>query len=257
MVLRMIAVDVATAPVCSHSSASAIQASRSVMTWYWARLMTIFSMMRGTRWALLLASSSLAAVTQVALSVGTAWRAWFSTFLAFSWVSSLASASHISTLCGTHSTARASMMRASVTFSSSIAAFHKFTALGTASKDRRKMAFFRLSNTSRSAAANQILTEVGRWITALARMLLAVLGGCKRAASSHTSSDSGHISQPSRISFLAAGILFANSSRRAAAIQAGPRLGLVVIADCSNTRARWMSLTSAMLFTLMLLRLVK
>mmetsp|Transcript_24624 Transcript_24624/g.33791 ORF Transcript_24624/g.33791 Transcript_24624/m.33791 type:complete len:224 (-) Transcript_24624:722-1393(-) len=149
------------------------------------------------------------------------------------------------------------MMRASDTFSSSMAAFQSLTELGTNSSERRSTAFLRASCCSSSAACSHTLTEVGMCSTALARMDLATSTGCRRAASSHTSSESGHISQPCRMILRACGVLEAYSSTRAAAIQPGPCLGLVVVTDCSRMRAFLMSPTSASLFTLRLLRLVR
>ena len=65
--------------------------------------------------------------------------------------------------------------------------------------------FFWLSSCSSSAACSQIFTDVGRWRTALARIDLAFSTGCRRAASSHTSSASGQASHPCRMIFRAWG----------------------------------------------------
>mmetsp|Transcript_627 Transcript_627/g.1343 ORF Transcript_627/g.1343 Transcript_627/m.1343 type:complete len:343 (+) Transcript_627:954-1982(+) len=253
MVDRTMAVHVATAPAHSHSCASLIQASLLMATWNCTSEDSIFSIMRGTRCTLPCASSSLAAVIHVARSVGTASLAWLSTLLAFSWVSSLARASHISTDWGTHSTALASITRASATLSISMALFQSCTELGTNSRLRRSTAFLRTSCVSRSAALSQILTLVGSCSTAFARRVLAVSVGCNLAASSHTSSDSGHCSHPCSTILRAADIFPANSSTLAAAIQPGPCFGLVDVTDCSRIRAFLMSPTSASDDTLRLL----
>src|SRR5690349_7850662 len=107
------------------------------------------------------ASSSLAAVVQICLSVGILSRALLSTFLAFSYVSKRAKASHNSTLVLQHSTARERRIFASLGFSISTAAFHKRTELGICSKAFLKTRRFAFGSASRSAALIQIRTDVG------------------------------------------------------------------------------------------------
>mmetsp|Transcript_30356 Transcript_30356/g.116410 ORF Transcript_30356/g.116410 Transcript_30356/m.116410 type:complete len:202 (-) Transcript_30356:571-1176(-) len=97
---------------------------------------------------------------------------------------------------------------------------------------------------SRADACSQILTLFGMCLTAEARTVFACSGGWRRTASSQTSSDVGHILQPWAISFLAACILPANSSNRAAAIQPGPCFGLVLVTDLSRCRSFLISPTS-------------
>mmetsp|Transcript_9892 Transcript_9892/g.29575 ORF Transcript_9892/g.29575 Transcript_9892/m.29575 type:complete len:216 (+) Transcript_9892:447-1094(+) len=204
------------------------------------------------------ASSSLAAVSQMAGSVGMASRAWFSTLRAFSYVSSRASASHMSTEWGTHSTARPKRMRASSTSSSSMATRHSLTDDGTNSSARRSTAFLRRGSASNSAARSQSFVDVGSLATAVARTARAFASEpCRRADSSQTSSESGHVSQPIRISFLAAMALPAISSTRAAAIQPGGCRGFVVVTDFKSKRAFLMSPTSDSVLTLMEFRSVR
>jgi len=116
----------------------------------------------------------------------------------------LANASQSSTLVGQHSTALPSRIRASSGFSNSTADFHSRTEFGMCSKAFRKTFFLALVSTSRSAARAQILTEVGMCLTACAMILFETSGGCKRAASSHRSSEFGFTSHPFMIKFLAA-----------------------------------------------------
>mmetsp|Transcript_34633 Transcript_34633/g.70734 ORF Transcript_34633/g.70734 Transcript_34633/m.70734 type:complete len:220 (-) Transcript_34633:98-757(-) len=204
------------------------------------------------------ASSSFAAVIQMLGSEGIACRAWFSTLRALSYVSSLASASHMSTEWGTHSTARPSMMRASAASSKPMAVRQSFTELGTNSRALRSTVFLRSrSSPSSSAACSQIFTLCGKWCTAWAKMVFALSELCSRAASSHTSSLSGQISQPSLMMARAATTFPANSSTRAAAIHPGPCFGLVVVTERSSRRAFLMSPTSASLLILMLFRSVR
>mmetsp|Transcript_1273 Transcript_1273/g.4101 ORF Transcript_1273/g.4101 Transcript_1273/m.4101 type:complete len:262 (-) Transcript_1273:749-1534(-) len=253
MVLRTMAPQVNGAAASSAASASLSHCSRSMTTWYCASDATALATMRSTSWAPLpWASSSFAAVSQIAGSVGMASRAWLSTRRAFSYVSSRASASHMSTEWGTHSTARPSMMRASSTSSSSMAVRQSFTDDGTNSSAFRSTVFFRSGSGSSSAARSQSFVDVGSFPTASASMDRAFASPlCSRAASSQTSSDSGHVSQPSLMSLRAAMALPAISSTRAAAIQPGACFGFVVVTDFNRSRAFLMSPTSDAVFTLM------
>mmetsp|Transcript_41909 Transcript_41909/g.94687 ORF Transcript_41909/g.94687 Transcript_41909/m.94687 type:complete len:341 (-) Transcript_41909:969-1991(-) len=257
MELRTMEAQVSGAPAFSAASASLSHCSRSITTWSLVRTSTAFSMILPTISAWPWASSSLAAVIQMAGSDGIAPRAWFSTLRAFSYVSKRASASHMSTLWGTHSTALPSMILASPASSRVMACRQSLTLLGTNSSARRSTVFLRSNSLSSSAACIQILTLCGRWWMALARMVLAFSPDCSRAASSHTSSDSGHVSHPCLISARADTIFPANSSTLAAAIQPGPCLGLVEVTLLSRRRAFLMSPTSASLLILMLFRSVR
>mmetsp|Transcript_58406 Transcript_58406/g.92839 ORF Transcript_58406/g.92839 Transcript_58406/m.92839 type:complete len:229 (-) Transcript_58406:91-777(-) len=189
-------------------------------------------------------SSSFALSMKINLSLGQATRARFSTFLAFSYVSNLLKASHISTELGTHSTARESIIRALLASSRSMAVCHKMIEFGMISNALRSTAFLFSISCSRLAAFSQILTDFGIFLTAAARIFLASFGECKRAASIQISCDEGQASVPRRIIDRAATSLPAASSKRAAAIQPGGCLGLVVITDFSNWRALRMSETS-------------
>ena len=88
-------------------------------------------------------------------------------------------------------------------------------------------------------------------------MAFAFSGVCSRAASSHTSSELGHSSQPFMTSSRAAASFPATSSSRAAAIQPGAWRGLVLMTDLRSRRAFLMSLISASLFSVMLFRSVR
>ena len=68
---------------------------------------------------------------------------------------------------------------------------------------------------------------------------------CSRAASSHTSSLFGQCSQPALISFLAATILPACSSKQAAAIHPGECFGFDLTRESKSIRALLMSPISA------------
>ena len=114
-----------------------------------------------------------------------------------------------------------------------------------ASNAFRSTAFLADSLCSKSAAFRKILTDVGIRRAAVARIDLPTSGGCRRAASNHTSSLSGHVSHPCWISFRACNVFPAASSTRAEAIQPGPCLGFVSLTDLSRSRALTISPTSA------------
>mmetsp|Transcript_17012 Transcript_17012/g.52735 ORF Transcript_17012/g.52735 Transcript_17012/m.52735 type:complete len:219 (-) Transcript_17012:940-1596(-) len=203
------------------------------------------SMILSTTEALSLASSSLAAVNHIAGSVGMVSRALLSTFLALRYVSSRASASHSSTCCGQHSTAWLSITRASSSDSRLTASFHSRTLEGTCSSARRSTRRLASASSSSSAARSHNLTLPVMARTPAASTPLAASPACRRLASSHTSSEPGHSSQPRWMMARAEVILPATSSSRAAAIHPGACFGLVAVTLFSSTRAFLMSDTSA------------
>jgi len=142
------------------------------------------------------------------------------------------------------------MMRASSALSSSMAARHSLTELGTCSRARRRTTFFDSSAVSSSAARSHSLTLVEMCRMALASTALACSGVASRAASSHTSSLSGHVSHPLAMSVRAIASFPANASTRAAAIHPGPCLGLVVVTLLRRRRAFLMSPISESVDTL-------
>mmetsp|Transcript_33225 Transcript_33225/g.59484 ORF Transcript_33225/g.59484 Transcript_33225/m.59484 type:complete len:229 (-) Transcript_33225:991-1677(-) len=224
--------------------------------WFRSDLMARVTIL-STIFSLPFASSSLAAVIQMAGSVGTASRALFRTFLAFSYVSSRASASHSSTCCGQHSTARLSRMRASSSDASSTAAFQRRTLVGMRSSAFRSTRARAASSASNRDACTQSLTLLGSAATPRASTALAFSGVCSREHSSQTSSLVGQRSTPCWISDRAVDSLPASSSNRAAAIHPGPCFGLVPITDLSSRRAFLMSLISASEVIFMLFRSVR
>mmetsp|Transcript_36360 Transcript_36360/g.79266 ORF Transcript_36360/g.79266 Transcript_36360/m.79266 type:complete len:286 (-) Transcript_36360:1072-1929(-) len=232
-------------PVFSASSACLSHMSRSGVTPLAASESMARVRMSSTIFSLPCVSSSLAAVTQMTGLVGMCLRASFSTFWASLYDESFERASHISTLWGTHSTARLSMTRASISSSRETASFHRRTELGMNSRALRRTRAFAWTSCSRLAASIQRRTLWGSDFTALATTAFAFWGFSRRAASSQTSSLFGQCLQPCAISWRADCTLPATSSRRAAAIQPGPCLGLLVITLFSSVRAFLMSLISA------------
>ena len=160
----------------SAASASLSQYSRSMDTPWLPRDLTARSTILPIMAPFPLASSSFAAVIQMAGSVGKVSRALFNTFRACSYDSSRASASQRSTCCGQHSTARDNNTRASSSRDKSTTAFHSLTLLGMFSSARRSTRRLRSSSISSLAACIQILTLLGRDATPRAKMALAFSG---------------------------------------------------------------------------------
>mmetsp|Transcript_2990 Transcript_2990/g.8184 ORF Transcript_2990/g.8184 Transcript_2990/m.8184 type:complete len:219 (+) Transcript_2990:144-800(+) len=217
--------------------------------------MAFFTMLR-TAASFPRASSSFAAAIQICGWVGFASTALLRTFWALAYVSRCARAIHISTLWGTHSTARLNRMRAVSGSSSSTAAFHNRTLLGMYSRALRYTRFRLATSSSRSAARSHTVTASGISFTARARIPLALEGGCKRDASSHTSAFRGHARHPRSIILRASASFPAISSSRAAATHPGACVGFVDVTDRSSRRAFLMSPISASLFTLIAFRSV-
>mmetsp|Transcript_14008 Transcript_14008/g.30734 ORF Transcript_14008/g.30734 Transcript_14008/m.30734 type:complete len:253 (+) Transcript_14008:63-821(+) len=163
----------------------------------------------------------------------------------------------MSTQRGTRSMATPRSILASSSSSSSMAVHHSLTEVGMASMARRRTARFFSTVFSMSAAARYILTLLGMWRTAVARTVLEMLGGLRRAASSQTSSLSGQTSVPSRMMALACAIFPAHSSTLAAAIHPGPCLGLVSLTLLSKSLALLISARSALLVMTELSKLVR
>jgi len=130
-----------------------------------------------------------------------------------------------------------------------MAVFQSLTEFGMNSRERRMTLFLFLTSVSKDMALNHKRTDCGICLTALAKIILALSTLLRRAASNQTSSLFGHSSQPLEMISLAATILPANSSKRAAAIQPGAFFGLVVMTDFKSIRAFFISLISASLLT--------
>ncbi|KAH9517330.1 hypothetical protein DERF_008008 [Dermatophagoides farinae] len=154
-----IACAVAFEPDFSVSIASCTQCSRLISTPLACNEFSARSIIFCTIDKLPCASSSLAAVNHICLSVGIFSRALFNTFRAFSYTSNRANANHRSTLVGQHSTALVRRIRASSGSSNSTASFHNRTEFGICSNALRKIFFFAFTSFSNSAAFIQRRTD--------------------------------------------------------------------------------------------------